>query len=513
MSTKQESDIKRLLKKVDFGEIDGLYDPKLSNYFLDFGFWQDVGLGDKCFVIGRKGTGKSALYNWIKYKESEGNVLVANLSFKDFPFEKFLKLSDDSFSKPNQYQTIWRQIILSELALMVIDTSDSIDDNDHNELREYVKGYFGLDVIDLHKVITRITHKRGGTLKYKNLGYSLEKSLGKDIDDGWSNLTQINRRLESLISNCLRGKAAPKYIVQFDQLDDNYTSYIEIDEYFQCIISLFKVIYDINQSFHLINVPAKAVAYIRSDIFNRVDRFDAESARWEPFKLNLNYAIINRVDWKNAKLLQIMNKRIECSLDASDLVSTKNPFHYIFDNSLIKLQENLSKNRSKSVPSIFQYLIHRTFHRPRDIIQFCIKIQVESIKHNSLYFRTIKSAEKEYSLWLLSEIANEVGPIIPELDALYELLRLIGGNLFSIQDFKNRYARYKTRINMDEEELLKFLYEVGIIINVNPRKFNPEFFSIIRNDRSVFNRDLKIQIHSGIASGLYFSKFAPQVSP
>lgn len=38
-----------------------------------------------------------------------------------------------------------------------------------------------------------------------------------------------------------------KIVIQFDRLDDNYNQYQDIEEYYQAIISLFKVVYTFNQ--------------------------------------------------------------------------------------------------------------------------------------------------------------------------------------------------------------------------------------------------------------------------
>ncbi len=96
----------------DFGNPDGLYDANLENYFLDQSYWENIVLNNTYYVIGRKGTGKSAIYNWIANRQIEKNILISNLSFKNFPFEKLLKLSDDDFSRPNQYQSIWKNLVV-----------------------------------------------------------------------------------------------------------------------------------------------------------------------------------------------------------------------------------------------------------------------------------------------------------------------------------------------------------------------------------------------------------------
>ena len=131
MNENNQSNCKELkyLLRVNFGDIDGLYDPNINEYFIDMDFKQSILHEHKYFVVGRKGTGKSALYNWIARNQVTDGIMVSNKSFSDFPFEKLLQLSDDAFSKPNQYQSIWKNIILSEYALLLCtDESNPIDD-------------------------------------------------------------------------------------------------------------------------------------------------------------------------------------------------------------------------------------------------------------------------------------------------------------------------------------------------------------------------------------------------
>lgn len=494
--------LKDLIKDVDFGDIDGLYDPNLEKNFMDFGFSDSIINKNIYFVLGRKGTGKSALYSYIYKKQGENGYLVSNLSFKNFPFEKFLELTDDNFSKPNQYQSIWRNIILSEFAKQIITNELNPIEEVFKELKTYVDFVFGTDLIDLHKKVTKNAEKKGREIGFSrnafNFKGSSESTKERELVESFQNISRINERLELLISNYLKINGNQQYIVQFDQLDDNYNVYIDNQPYFQSLISLFKTIYDINQTFRSQGIKAKSVAYLRSDIFYSINAFDSESARWDQFKMNLNWAIINRSDWMRPNLREIINRRIENSII---IEGNKEPFNVIFDSDLLKLEEN-----GKQIKP-FKYMVHRSFHRPRDIIQFCIKIQQQVNESNSYYFRTIKDAEKEYSLWLLSELENEISPKIKHTEDLYELLRLMGQGNYSMADFRNRYSKFSSKINIDSEVLLKFLYSLGIIFNVNPRKGFTEVYSIIRNDRSVFNRDIKIMTHPGFYNGLYISKF------
>ena len=186
------------------------------------------------------------------------------------------------------------------------------------------------------------------------------------------------------------------------------------------------------------------------------------------------------------------------------MIDSQSPFHTIFNKH--KLHIKIGPNRNGD---IFKYIIHRTFQRPRDLIRFCIKIQDECKSSGVLSNESIKNAEKEYSLWLLGEVENEIAPIIKNTEALYELLRLIGRGVYTVTIFKEKYSKYQNRFkDIDAERMLKLLYEFGIISNVRQKDNRiVEIFSIIRNDRSVFNRDLNIITHSGFFEGLHTSKF------
>ena len=451
-----------LLKKIDFGDIDGLYDPNLNQYFIDVQYKESLLHGDKFFVIGRKGTGKSALYNWLHSIQSEEGIIVSNMSFSDFPFERLLSLSDDNFMKPNQYQSIWKHIILLELAKIIVsDTQSDAADEGWRELLDYIKNR-GVNLSDLHREITRYIDKYDSRLGYKEsfLGYG----TSKEIENRWglSNITSLNNRLKEVICDYLKRHQTCQYIIQFDQLDDSYTSYVNRDTQF--------------------------------------NRYDAESSRWDQFVLKLNWAIKNKIDWPTCNLLKLINARIKYSLP--ELSTESSQFSIVFDNEEIDLKSP-AKQRTEDV---FKYIVHRTFQRPRDLIQFCKKIQNEVGRTNELNAQTIRSAEKEFSLWLLSEIENEIAPIIPDTESLYELLRLMGRYNYTLNKFRTKYTQFQRHFpNIDAENMLRLLYNWGVIMNVRVKP--SEWYSVIRNERSVFNRDLNIRTHPGFYEGLHTSKF------
>lgn len=485
----------RVFSQIDFGDIDGLYDRNIGDYFIDNDYWAQLVEGNKYYVIGRKGTGKSAIYNWIKTNEVSRGVIVSNLSFRNFPFERLLNLSDDDFSRPNQYQSVWRNIILSEIAKDIVLDVNSVPDELFEELRDYVDFKFGRDLLDLHKRVATQTEKTDKGLFIKGVKVGRSKGVSSEYSTSeMSNLTLINQRLDRVIRDYLLVTNNTRYVIQFDQLDDNYTVYITNDNYFQSLISLFKVIYDLNQSFAQLDIPVKIIGYLRSDIFYEINNYDAESARWDMHQLYLNWAIINRTDWHNPPLLQMLNKRMVHSVPS--LNDVDNPFYYVF--------RGLEINSKAGRRSVFSHLVRNSFQRPRDLIQFCKKIQDEARKRGKLDENTILDAEKLYSSWLLAELSNEFGPLIKAKPVLYDFLRELGDESMSYNSLRNVYAPFEERIGLTFDGLMDLLYRLGIVFNVNTKNpRHPEFFSIIRNEHSLINSKMKIFLNPGFRKGLH----------
>jgi len=404
-------------------------------------------------------------------------------------------LTDDTFFKPNQYQSIWRNIILTEIAKLIILDANAIVDDSYKELFSYVELKFGKDVVDLHTKVATQTIKTDLGLFIKGSGVGSTSGIEREICDDYSNVTQINRRLELLILDYLKVNSTIPYIIQFDQLDDIFTVYINNDQYFQSIISLFKVIYDINQSFYQMDLPVKVIGYLRSDIFYEINNYDAESARWDAHKLYLNWAIINRSDWAYPALLQMLDKRILRSIPDIKLDGYDSAFRAIMKDIKLIDQEKEIK--------VFPYMVRKSFQRPRDLIQFCWKIQDQSSKWKHLNARSITDSEKEYSRWLLTEVSNEFGPFIKQKARLYDYLRNLGDNIVSYDNACELYCSYEEMIGLKANALFDFLYRLGIIFNVTTDNDNLKYYSIIRNEQSIFNKKMSIRLHPGLLKGLH----------
>lgn len=82
-------------------------------YFFHVKEAEKVLSGEKFYVIGRKGSGKSAISQYIlnlcKNSGTTGyRIFTEQLSFKNFPFNELYALQNGKYTKPNQYITYLR---------------------------------------------------------------------------------------------------------------------------------------------------------------------------------------------------------------------------------------------------------------------------------------------------------------------------------------------------------------------------------------------------------------------
>lgn len=87
---------------------------------------------------------------------------------------------------------------------------------------------------------------------------------------------------------------------------------------------------------------------------------------------------------------------------------------------------------------------------------------------------------------------------------MFALLRTLGTESFSTEYFKQIYFEIGNKnINKSPEALLRYLYELGIISNIQFGKNGAGIYSIIRNEKSKYDPKMKTVVHSVIIKGLY----------
>ena len=108
--------IYEILQKIQFGNPVAEYDTDLQHYFLRTNIFRHVVSGSAEVIAGDKGTGKTAIYQHLRYSykqipELNGVELIAGFNLSGEPL--FRRLGDEKILTEGQYVSLWKMYLLS----------------------------------------------------------------------------------------------------------------------------------------------------------------------------------------------------------------------------------------------------------------------------------------------------------------------------------------------------------------------------------------------------------------
>lgn len=334
-------------------------------YFFHVNEAQKILAGDKFYVIGRKGSGKSAISQYIlnlceQNAQTGYKVFTEQLSFKNFPFNELYTLENTKYTKPNQYITIWKYIIYSCICRLMAKNQQI-----NSELRSLLeKLYPPTTIKSLSRLIENWTTKEFGVQILGSGGSLKIDKISKFETLSWIEKTNI---LEDIIEEYIDDS---NYYIVFDELDEDYRDFETQEErtqYINLITSLFKAVQDIKSIFKERKQIICPVVFLRDDIYLLIK--DTDKNKWGDFKIAL--------EWDEPKLKAMLAYRISKALDEKgEILSFDEAWMKIFSGQTINLGGNYRKKTN-----LFNYITLSTQLRPRDYIKY-IQVCAETTLQN-----------------------------------------------------------------------------------------------------------------------------------
>ena len=108
-----------------FGAIDAENDERLIEYFYRTEIIDELLSYRRSIVIGRKGSGKTAIYKYIK-NEKKNNCTA--LLFKDYPWKTHDRFKNNIVSERESYVNSWTFFFFIEIFKKIIELKESISD-------------------------------------------------------------------------------------------------------------------------------------------------------------------------------------------------------------------------------------------------------------------------------------------------------------------------------------------------------------------------------------------------
>ena len=459
-----------LVDLIDFGHNDAKRDHNLSQYFMDQGWLSALRNGKKFFIFGRKGAGKTALALQLKeIVTDEYDGFAELLSFKSFAAQQLLRFKDRNFLPPNEYQTFWRYLLLLEITKLLLLNLSLESTEDLQVLADFLKKNYHDTKISSAKIIKEtvdLGFKVGLPEKFSGAGIELKRGKTKEYEARIA----YNRIVDELEKKVFAAATTGKYFVILDELDDIYDG---SEDYRSLVVSLLKVAADINS-----HLTAKSliriVVCLRTDIVNQLR--DSDLNKYEDDRIDLNWIVKGKIE--NSPLRYLVNLRIAAS---TALKVAEDPWSRVFSAEKII--------RTHQDP--FRFIIERTLHRPRDIIQFCKECQKVAVGKERIHPEHAWEAEKNYSEWFKKELIDEIYIEVPEVKVVYDVLRKIQKATFETNEFIAEASKRKELATNALDDLLHTLFRFSIVGNsYYPRRGPRKLFFAFRSELDDITLDL-----------------------
>lgn len=452
-------------------------DDDTDRYFFHFDDVERIESGLKNFVIGRKGTGKTAIAEYLHRTELH-NRFSKLLSFKNFPFNSLYSLSDSDYNRPNQYITIWKYVILNYICAMMADNSAVC-----SRVPFDLKKVFRFEVQGALSGSVKVITSREYSLSVLGVG----GGVAKDEAEKYFDFVQANSVLISFINKYID---ECEYYVIFDELDEDYRDVLNPDrreKYFELLISLFKATQSIRGELRAGSV--RPVIFLRDDIFDLCR--DNDKNKW------LDRAVV--LKWGEPQLRRLLNYRLSRACEvAGHSIDPDAAWDAVF-----AVRRTRYGHKARREEDTLRFILSRTFLRPRDLVSYvreCANYAL-SLNFDLIDNSIIKEAGEAHSSYMRREIIDEMFPVLDDISEILDVLSRMGKIIFTKKEFQDRYREYQNQLpkasqsDLSEAQILKLLFHFNVVGNIGAGQ--RRFFSY-NSDAKVLNLEKPICIHNGL---------------
>lgn len=456
-----------------------------DHYFFETRSSDAIQQGEKIFVIGRKGTGKTAICEHIHHSKAHDKFSVLQ-SFKNFPFNELYKFENEKFKSPNRYISIWKYAILTALCRLMLD-----NENVDGAARAKLRRIFDFGVEDAFEKKLRKVTDRSFEIQILGTGIATEPVV---LDH--ANEIPLDRRCE-IIFDFLDGYLdESSYFILFDELDEDYRDVL-VDtvggnQYFELLVGLFKAAQEIHSYFSKRTKKVYPVVFLRDDIFDLLR--DHDKPKWSDKSVDLN--------WSSTSLKDLLSFRISKARQPSQPAV---PFDAAWKQLFSVQRTRVSNARQANTPT-FSYLLRSTYLRPRDLISYvreCAKVTL-SVGKARVDNEIIKTAERKHSDFMRDELIAEMYSIVPEISEILDMISEIRKPIITRKEFDDNYRNLQKRVggktaSLPTQRILELLYYFGAIGNVTTGNHQ-----VYKHDspRSKYNRRENISVHRSLLKTL-----------
>ena len=370
----------------------------LQEYFVPTGQSISARRGHTPLVIGRKGSGKSALFYDIRNSEGSGiHDLVLDLRPEGHQFTRVREFADARLSRGMQEYALngfWTYLLLTEIARKLLEHDAQLAKRDARRFDSYRL---------LEELYSQ--HNPGDRVDFpQRLVYYVERLFSTDAP--------ALESAETIMQNLYAGETRPLRDAVIDYLRHKDSVWLLIDNLDKgspvggslstdvlLIRSLLDATRTLRNDLESANVEFHYLVFLRSDIYEHLVDEAPDKGKDSTIRL----------DWDDPEALQkVVERRIVASTELRG--DFRSSIWAQLSAPLVGAQHS------------FDYLIERTLLRPRDLLMFLHRCVETSINrgHNIIEEDDIRFAENGYSNDMLLNVQYEMADLNPAYDNLLE---------------------------------------------------------------------------------------------
>lgn len=462
----------------------------------------------KYYVVGLKGTGKTALLRFISLRLEEEDKAISSFVLlksdldedarKDFSKAARVQIVDensDSFDG-DDFETVWRWFIYRKIAA-------AINDNNASPFQKCTNLSNFLELVGSEALSN--PQKMGlmrlvPSIRKGNIEISKSPKLGIEFD--WDdkgrakvNFNDLVRRADQAFQELVAD--SKRLNIFFDELELNYGSNKQYQRDCRLVRDLIVSIEKINAISKAKGFPLCIYAAVRSEVLVSVESLGKEINK--PIADFGSTILWNRpgLDATQQPLLQIIEKRITNARNEAGLP--------LLESSQL-WKKYFPEQITYQKPQV--YILHNSWYRPRDVVRLLILVQDQYPKDTSFNVQGLEAIRKSYSTASWVEITEELKAKYKQ-DEVNGIKFIFYGykQISSLTDLNDRAANiskdHKETSTLLQrtslKEVLKDLFRVGVIGNIDAKRERMRF-SFRGDDEILFDND--IFIHNALRAHL-----------
>lgn len=465
---------------VDWGPDEAKGDTKLLDYFFLFPDFESVKNGSYRYVIGRKGSGKTAIIERIRLeKEDDPLNFYSSLSLRSFPVQEFRHLKDKNYRDKSQFVSAWLLLLYVELAKLIAKDNGAEPRETVEEIAAFLQINGLSENIGFTETVSTL-RKTENKLKISAKWIGGESLSGTHIQ---SQATVHYQQVVDILCSKIRSiSSSSEYWIFMDELDEGYRAG---DEALRLLLlALLRAVEDSAINLKDVNFKYRPLLVLRSDIFDRLE--DNDLNKLDDYILRLKWRALDNDNVFS--LRKVVDERIKASIPDIE----GDVWEAIADDNDPQLPS--------PVPSLWSYLANRTYERPRDIIKF-LKFCKKKAGKGPLNLESVKAAEIDYSNWLYNEIRDEIHSYLPCWREALHCITRVGTGKISTSDY---YAHLEKDIEVknwiDAEGktygmITEILFDFGVIGNLDKKS---RWLFKYKDQDLAWNPDMDLIVHWGL---------------